>query len=173
MNAHALPWYKEPWPWLVMAGPAIVVVASFITLWLAITRDDGLVAENYYNEGLAINRALERDARARSLGLSATAAFSRQGGGVLIAVMLDKPAAAARAPAALHLTLANATRAGLDRQLDLRPSGPGRWQAAVGPVPAGRWDLVLDAPEGWRLVGEWDSVAQSATLGPVPGEAAQ
>jgi hypothetical protein len=171
MNAHVLPWYKEPWPWLVMAGPAIVVVASFVTLWLAVTRSDGLVAENYYNQGLAINHALERDARARSLGLSATAAFSSQGGGVLIAVTLDKPAAGAQA--ALHLTLANATRAGLDRELDLHPAGPGRWQAAAGPVPAGRWDLVLDAPQGWRLVGEWDSVAQSAALEPVPGEAAQ
>ena len=74
---------------------------------------------------------------------------------------------------ALHLTLASATRAGLDRELDLHPAGPGRWQAAAGPVPAGRWDLVLDAPQGWRLVGEWDSVAQSAALEPVPGEAAQ
>ena len=23
------PWYKEPWPWLLMSGPAIVVVAAF------------------------------------------------------------------------------------------------------------------------------------------------
>ena len=28
-------WYKEPWPWLLMSGPLIVVVAAFATLWLA------------------------------------------------------------------------------------------------------------------------------------------
>ena len=33
-------WYKEPWPWLLMAGPAIVVVAGFFTLYLAISRPD-------------------------------------------------------------------------------------------------------------------------------------
>ena len=22
------PWYKEPWPWILMAGPGIVVVAG-------------------------------------------------------------------------------------------------------------------------------------------------
>ena len=28
----AKPWYREPWPWLLMLGPAVVVVAGFITL---------------------------------------------------------------------------------------------------------------------------------------------
>ncbi len=39
------PWYREPWPWLLMAGPAIVVVAGFLTLGFAIQSADGLVAD--------------------------------------------------------------------------------------------------------------------------------
>ena len=27
----APPWYRQRWPWLLMAGPAIVVVASMYT----------------------------------------------------------------------------------------------------------------------------------------------
>ena len=27
--ARTQPWYREPWPWILMAGPAIVVVAIF------------------------------------------------------------------------------------------------------------------------------------------------
>ena len=30
-------WYRHPWPWLLMAGPAIVVVAGLYTLFLAVS----------------------------------------------------------------------------------------------------------------------------------------
>ena len=38
------PWYREPWPWLLMAGPAIVVVAGVTTAVIAFRGADGLVA---------------------------------------------------------------------------------------------------------------------------------
>lgn len=37
------PWYKQFWPWFIIALPASVVVASFYTLYLAISNPDGLV----------------------------------------------------------------------------------------------------------------------------------
>ena len=39
-RSPAKPWYKYPWPWLLMAGPAIVVVAAFYTYHLAATRNN-------------------------------------------------------------------------------------------------------------------------------------
>ena len=36
-GAPAKPWYKHPWPWLLMAGPAMVVAAGFDTYYLAAT----------------------------------------------------------------------------------------------------------------------------------------
>lgn len=57
-----LPWWKFGHVWLVIAGPAIVVVASFITLYLAVTRPDPLVTEDYYRKGLEINKTLGDDA---------------------------------------------------------------------------------------------------------------
>ncbi|MEY2688119.1 MAG: hypothetical protein RL375_2317 [Pseudomonadota bacterium] len=33
-------WWRVPMVWLVIGGPAIVVLASFITLYLAISRPD-------------------------------------------------------------------------------------------------------------------------------------
>ncbi len=63
MNAntlsHPAPWWKFGHVWLVVAGPAIVVVASFITLYLAITRPDPVVAEDYYRKGLDINKTMD------------------------------------------------------------------------------------------------------------------
>ena len=174
MSTQTLPWYKEPWPWLVMAGPAIVVVASFITLGLAISSNDGLVADNYYKEGLAINRALEHDARARALGLAAILRLSEQGGAVHVDVKLDNPAGRSSGREVLHLILAHPTRVGLDREANLMPDGRGGWRGTVDGLPAGRWHMLLEAPAAWwRLVGEWDQQAQSVKLEPVPGEAAK
>ncbi|RPI42555.1 MAG: hypothetical protein EHM59_17550, partial [Betaproteobacteria bacterium] len=50
------PWYREPWPWLLMAAPAAAVLAGAVTLALAIQSYDGLVAEDYYKQGLAVNQ---------------------------------------------------------------------------------------------------------------------
>lgn len=53
------PWWKFGFVWLVVGGPAVVVVASFVTLWLAIRTPDPVVDENYYQKGIAINKTLE------------------------------------------------------------------------------------------------------------------
>jgi uncharacterized protein len=53
------PWWKFGHVWLVISGPAIVVVAGFATLWLAIARPDPVVAEDYYRQGIEINKTLE------------------------------------------------------------------------------------------------------------------
>ena len=45
--------------WLVLAGPLVVIVAGFITLWLAMSRPDPVVAEDYYQRGIDINKTLE------------------------------------------------------------------------------------------------------------------
>jgi hypothetical protein len=60
------PWWKFGHVWMVFAGPAIVVLASFITLYLAITRPDPVVSEDYYRQGIEINKTLDAKAHAAS-----------------------------------------------------------------------------------------------------------
>lgn len=52
------PWWKYPLVWMIIAGPAIVVVAGFITLWLAMRQPDPIIAEDYYRRGIEINKTL-------------------------------------------------------------------------------------------------------------------
>ncbi len=52
------PWWKFGIVWMVVGGPAIVVVASFFTLYLAVTRPDPVMDQNYYQKGLEINKTL-------------------------------------------------------------------------------------------------------------------
>ena len=69
-HATVTPWWKQRWPWLLMAGPAIVIVAGVYTGYLAFTRQDALVVGDYYKRGKAINQDLRRDRVASTLGLS-------------------------------------------------------------------------------------------------------
>ena len=54
-------WYKEPWPWLLMVGPAIVVVAGFSTFYIAQKSAPEMVTDDYYKEGKYISIELKRD----------------------------------------------------------------------------------------------------------------
>ncbi|HEY5774490.1 MAG TPA: FixH family protein [Xanthomonadales bacterium] len=38
-----LPWYRQFWPWFIIALPTSAVIASFVSLWLAVSNPDQLV----------------------------------------------------------------------------------------------------------------------------------
>jgi len=61
------PWWRFGHVWLIVAGPAIVVVASLITFYLAVTRPDQIVTEDYYRKGTEINQTLGHTAQSASL----------------------------------------------------------------------------------------------------------
>ena len=45
------PWYREPWPWVLIAIPVLTIIACGITLWLALANPDYLVVdEDQYRE---------------------------------------------------------------------------------------------------------------------------
>jgi len=139
------PWYREPWPWLLMAGPAVVLVAGAATLWVAFASADGLVAEDYYKQGLAINRVLAREQAARQLGITAEVEMSSS-----ITVNLQ-----GAKPEAVFVHLAHATRAGYDVRLRLAPVAAGTYAAELPPMPPGRWRIVIEDPRGtWRILKE-------------------
>ena len=50
------PWWREPMMWLVIGGPAIVVVASIVTLVLAVMLPDPLVVDDAYTRGLELSK---------------------------------------------------------------------------------------------------------------------
>ena len=45
-NNPVTPWYRQFWPWFIIALPASAVVASFITLWIAISNPDQVVVDD-------------------------------------------------------------------------------------------------------------------------------
>ena len=58
-SAHTLaPWWKHGHVWLVLSGPAVVVIASFFTFYLAYIGMDTLVDEDYYRKGVELNQTM-------------------------------------------------------------------------------------------------------------------
>jgi len=139
------PWYKEPWPWIVMAPPAAAVVAGIATMWIAAAGDDGLVAEDYYKQGLGINKVIAREERALALGISA--GLEMQDGQIRVRLQ-------GAAPEALFVHLAHRTRAGFDQRLRLVRVA-GAYEAELPPLAAGGWRASIEDPKGdWRIARE-------------------
>jgi hypothetical protein len=134
-----------------MAGPAIAVVAGFVTLGIALATDDGLVADDYYKQGLAVNQVLRRGARARELHLAATASLA----GSEVSVTLR---GTSEIFPELCLRLVHPTRSGRDQIVVLRASG----QTYKGSLAA----LNGEPGSTWRLSGSWNGRDPFAELGP-------
>lgn len=145
-------WYREPWPWFLAAGPLTVVIAGAITVWLAIKSDDGLVAEDYYKQGLAINQVIRREQQAADLQLSASVLFNYDNQRLRVYLRSE---AEHSLPDALRLRILHPTRAGADQVVVLVASSAGVFDGAVAALRSGRWLLSLeDTQQSWRLMGE-------------------
>lgn len=138
------PWYRHPWPWLLIAGPAAVLVASAVTTWIAFASADGLVAADYYKEGLAINKVLAREEAAARLGITVDVEL----GDEAVRIRLHGQKAEA-----LFVHLAHATRADRDQRLRLAPAADGLYEADLEPLAPGRWHIIVEDPQAtWRTV---------------------
>ena len=150
-------WYREPWPWILIGLPLSAVIAGIATLIIAIENQDGLVAEDYYKQGLAINRVLAREKRASDLSLSAQMMVS----GERIRIRLD---GAGAFPDGIKLRFVHPTRAGEDREVDLNSIAAGWYEGILPPLSNGHWRLQIeDAQSTWRLTGTW-TTAQDSVL---------
>lgn len=64
-TATPAPWWKHGHVWLVISGPAIVVVASLVTGWIALRHQDPVLDADYYRRGMEINKTLAAHQRSR------------------------------------------------------------------------------------------------------------
>ncbi|PKO59578.1 MAG: nitrogen fixation protein FixH [Betaproteobacteria bacterium HGW-Betaproteobacteria-18] len=53
------PWWKHGFVWMIIAGPAIVVVAGFVTLYLAVSSPNEIVNETTYQQGRQTEQSVE------------------------------------------------------------------------------------------------------------------
>lgn len=140
------PWYRQFWPWFIIALPATVVVAGIATAIIASKDGVNLVAEDYYKQGKEINQDLSKFDRAAALN-------------VRIALNLEeseltlKPVSGDLVPnQALRLSLFHPTLAGRDSDYLLTSDASGVYRLHLDQPLTGKWHIRVDAfDHEWRL----------------------
>jgi hypothetical protein len=168
-----VPWYRQGWPWFLLALPAAAVIGGIATTVLAVRSNDGVVAADYYKRGLAINEELSRRERAVALGVAVEfgAEGLRPGDAVRMHVRAEQPLPP---EATLQVRLVHPGRSGADRTALLARIGAsadgrsatysGAWAdaGAGGGVPARvAWLLVVESA-AWRIDGGADAAEGGA-----------
>ena len=153
------PWYKQFWPWFLISLPAFVVVAGINMVFIAHEGADDLVVDEYYKEGLAINRKLEKIQLAAELGISARVAIA----GDEVVVSTEGPVTAER----LDLLLSHPLESDRDFQVALVQSTPGHYRGRLSAsvAPRWHWSILNTSDQPWRLDGSLTSDDISAPGG--------
>lgn len=170
-NIASIPWYRQAWPWGLILGPGLVVLASSYSAYLAIKTTDPMVSDDYYQQGMSINRSLARDEVAMHYGLHAQVNFQADGA-VQITLHTEQSHAW---PASINLQLAHPTLAEHDRHIELKATQLSALSATYQGAASGKLDSVAyrltlqGAGDKWRLTGRMNAAHQSQLLlSPVP-----
>lgn len=163
MAAADAPWYRHPWPWLLMLPPASTIVFWAVIL-LTTSEPPALVVNDYARLGLTYAEDHQRDATTRQLGIRAQLTLDPAAGQAQL--QLEAPGAP---PDRLRLELIHPTRASRDRQLELVHRGGWRFTAPLDALAESRWRILLEPPGNtWRLRGRLETGVHQLALAPPP-----
>ena len=142
-------WRQIPVVWMIIAIPLSSVIVGFIMLWLAISSNDGLVFDDYHQQGKEINRVLARDAMASSLDMAAKIEFLPESQRLEISLSHRQTI---NLPDTLLLRFLHPTRSGEDIRLTLLRNGTNKYLGDYPRLSAGKWIVQLETGE-WRING--------------------
>jgi uncharacterized protein len=153
------PWYRQPWPWLLMLGPAVVVVAGIHTVWLAFSQQDALVVGDYYKQGMAINQDLRRDRAAARMKMDAELRYDAVSGKLFGNVhSMGRPHGGN-----IRISLFHSTLPGKDIHLLAPVDSQGRFAVALPLLDMARWQVQIEGERAdWRLNATWKWPQQHA-----------
>lgn len=148
VRTDSKPWYKQFWPWFIIAIPASSVAAGMVMLHLAIDGADTLVRDDWYKDGMAINQRLDKQNRAREAGLKAFFSFDQEENIVKLRIdNLD-----AQQVPSLSLDLVHPTLAQRDIKVQLYRAPDNTYFAKLPRTPAGLYYAQIRSVEdAWEI----------------------
>lgn len=144
--AYEKPWYKQPWIWFIIAIPAVAVIFSLQFVYIAVTHQDPVVRDDWYEDGKAINQDLARSDTAVRLGLKADIRLDPETGEVLLKLNSREPVQATT----LNLHFVHATIKERDQSLVLHQLLGNEYRGQLARPLDGVFQIELATPE-WRI----------------------
>ena len=141
LSLDSEPWYRQFWPWFLIALPASVVVAGLTTVYIAFKGADHL----------AINQRLEQDQKALKMGLAADIRLDTESGELFVVIKGAEINASQ-----LFLQLLHPTDEARDRDYVLSLMAPNQYRVDLEVSLNHRYYLRLlpEPDQEWRLNGE-------------------
>ena len=144
------PWYRQFWPWFLISIPGITVIAGVGMIVIATLTADGMVVDDYYKQGLAINEVLDREINAQNMGLSSRVIFDWQSQQVQVTFQADELINTSP----LVLLLAHPTKDRVDLEVLLHPIDSNVYRGSLSQLETANWHLsITDSAQTWKLSG--------------------
>ena len=138
------PWYRQFWPWFILAILSWGVVSATITLSVALKNPPHMITGDYARLGKALVDTHVRADRAEELGLAGTLSAANDEW----LLRLD----ATELPAQqLVLLVQHPTDSTRDRQVVLNRTGPGEYRASAIEIPVRGRLIVSDLQQTWWI----------------------
>ena len=157
-----VPWYRQFWPWFIIALPASAVIAGLSTLWIAMQTSDSLVIQSDDGMQVVTERNIAAEHEAVRLGLSALVTIDLDSGAVVVSLSAHPDVALSDAVSSdsLSLRMRHPTMASRDALIELLPAIPDAdgnptWAGHFVSAPADRRYATLSSGDRWRLSREW------------------
>lgn len=143
------PWYKQFWPWFLLILPILTVIGGISVFYIAAHHVDGIVVDDYYKSGLAINQTLARDKLAAKLGLHAEGRIDTAHKRVILTLSGHHKASK------LHLTLTHPTTSQQDMHIVLLAGeNKNQYTGQLPELPQEKRYILLEpVDKSWRLTG--------------------
>lgn len=156
------PWYRQFWPWFIIALPAASVVGGLTTFWISLQTTDSLVLQSDDDMQIVAERRVIAEKSAAEMNLAALIDIDLESGAVMAAM---RSGVLKDSPAALELEFSHPAFADRDQRVVLNRAPPDEagnavWAGHFVSIPAGRWYVSLTSNEDWRLSGEWHGESQ-------------
>jgi hypothetical protein len=151
------PWYRQFWPWFIIALLSFSVIAGLTTVWISLQTTDSLVVRSEDGMQIVAERRFSAEQLAAELQLAALLEISLDTGAVSAAMRsgdLDV------APAMLELEFTHPAFAERDQLIPMHRAQPDNagnpvWAGHFVDMPRGRYYVTLKSGDDWRLSGEW------------------
>lgn len=162
-RTDSTPWYKQFWPWFILAILGWGIVSATTTLVFAVLNPPQMMTGDYAKLGKALVDTHVRADRAEALGLDGR--LVRSGSAISLDLQADDVAALGDT---VMLLAQHPTDAGRDRQIVLTRLDSGRYTGQIDSLPPRGRMIVSDLEQSWWISSAYEVDDDALDLQLVP-----